>query len=104
MRISAGLVHLIVNFINLLTSQFSLSLSFLLFANYRHTCPGHDIKLCPAVPPLLASLGGLAAGRASGYKNLPHTPDVGFSICLCPSHNSEARQAGRDKYTLGDVI
>jgi len=36
--------------------------------------PGYDVKLCPAVPPLLAALGGLAAGRASGCKKLARHP------------------------------
>jgi len=31
--------------------------------------PGYDIKLDPAVLPLLTSFGGLVAGRASGRKN-----------------------------------
>ena len=37
-------------------------------------CPGYDVKLCPAVPPLLAALGGLAAGRTSGCKKLARHP------------------------------
>jgi len=31
--------------------------------------PGYDIKLDPAVLPLVTSFGGLVAGRASGRKN-----------------------------------
>jgi len=32
-------------------------------------CPGYDIKLDPAVLPMLTSFGGFVAGRAFGRKN-----------------------------------
>jgi len=33
---------------------------------YCNICPGYEIKLDPAVLPLLPSFGGLVVGRASG--------------------------------------
>jgi len=44
--------------------------SCVLIFTLNNTLPCYDIKLDPAVLPLLTSFGGLVAGRASGRKKL----------------------------------